>query len=548
LADLGKLPGVFEQVHLVAGVRWRILQNGLRKKHNRWDLFAMIWVMFLSSCLVLCLAVLFFFAGREFLMKNDQGPFALLYWALFVWWQLFPVFVAGFGSNFEFSTLLRFPLSLRAFYLLGLGYGLSDFAAISSICWILSMIAGAATARWSVVPLMCTVSALFVLLNVTMERLVGSWLEKILAKRRSRELFLAVFIVGMVSMNFISVLSQKWGRSIRPLILHYVPYVSWLPGSLAGRAIHGNSLADPHGLWIGMAGLLLWVVVLSALLWHRFAAQYSGEQISDSPGPALLHRKDKKRATSLEMPGFLKPQVAAVIAKEFRYLIRNGFAFLTLVIPPMMVLFFSMQFGPGSPLKGHSLKPTLFFPGIMAYLLLILVSPAYNSFAYEGKGIQTYFMAPVRFRDVLLGKNLFLLLLVTVELALALTMLTYRVGWPGSPMFLATVAGGAFAVVGQLAIANWSSLSFPKKMEIGKMKGQRNSGVAVWTAFGVQFLVGGICAVVLLVGRWTGNPWLPPVAFVALTAAAIGGYVSSLNALDRLAESKKELLIEALTK
>jgi ABC-2 type transport system permease protein len=548
LADLGKLPGVFEQVHLVAGVRWRILQNGLRKKHNRWDLFAMIWVMFLSSCLVLCLAVLFFFAGREFLMKNDQGPFALLYWALFVWWQLFPVFVAGFGSNFEFSTLLRFPLSLRAFYLLGLGYGLSDFAAISSICWILSMIAGAATARWSVVPLMCTVSALFVLLNVTMERLVGSWLEKILAKRRSRELFLAVFIVGMVSMNFVGIASQKWGRSLRPLILHYVPYGSWLPGSLAGRAIRGNSLADPHGLWIGMAGLLLWVVVLSALLWHRFAAQYSGEQISDSPGPALLRKKDKKRAAGFEMPGFLRPQVAAVIAMEFRYLTRNGFAFLTLVIPPMMVLFFSMQFGPGSPLKAHAIKPAMFFPGIMAYLLLILVSPAYNSFAYEGKGIQTYFMAPVRFRDVLLGKNLFLLLLVTVELALALTMLTYRVGWPGTPMFLATVAGGVFAVVGQLAIANWSSLSFPKKMEIGKMKGQRNSGVAVWTAFGVQFLVGSICAVILLLGRWTGNPWLPPVAFVALTAAAIGGYISSLSALDRLAESKKELLIEALSK
>jgi hypothetical protein len=148
----------------------------------------------------------------------------------------------------------------------------------------------------------------------------------------------------------------------------------------------------------------------------------------------------------------------------------------------------------------------------------------------------------------LLGKNLFLVLLVSLELGLALTMLTYRVGWPGTPMFLATVAGGAFAVVGQLAIANWSSLSFPKKMEIGKMKGQRNSGVAVWTAFGVQILVGSICAVILLAGVWTGNPWLPPIAFVALTAAAIGGYVSSLSALDRLAESKKELLIETLSK
>jgi ABC-2 type transport system permease protein len=548
LADVGKLPGVFEQVRLVAGVRWHILKNGLRKKHNRWDLFAMIWVMFFSSCLVLCVAVLFFFGGREFVIKNDLGLFALLYWALFVWWQLFPVFVAGFGSNFEFSTLLRFPLSLRAFYLLGLGYGLSDFGALSSICWILSMIAGAATTQLSIVPLMVAVSVLFVLLNVTMERLIGSWLEKILAKRRSRELFLAVFIVGMVSMNFVSIASQKWGRSIRPLVLHYISYVSWLPGSLAGRAIRGNSLADPHGLLIGMAGLVLWVIVLSALLWQRFAAQYSGEEISDSPGPASLRKKDKKRAAGFEMPGFLRPQVAAVVAKEFRYLKRNGFAFLTLVIPPMMVLFFSMQFGPGSPLKEHSIKPTMFFPGIMAYLLLILVSPAYNSFAYEGKGIQTYFMAPVRFRDVLLGKNLFLVLVVALELGLALTMLTYRVGWPGTPMFLATAAGGAFAVVGQLAIANWSSLSFPKKMEIGKMKGQRNSGVAVWTAFGVQILVGSICAVILLVGTWTGNPWLPPIAFVALTAAAIGGYVSSLSALERLAESKKELLIETLSK
>jgi ABC-2 type transport system permease protein len=548
LADVGHLPGVFEQVRLVAGVRWRILKNGLRKKHNRWDLFAMIWVAFFSSCLVLCLAVLFFFAGRDFVLKNDPGLFALLYWVLFVWWQIFPVFVAGFGSNFEFSTLLRFPLSLRAFYLLGLGYGLSDFAAISSICWILSIILGVATARLSLVPVVLVVSALFVLLNATLERLIASWLEKILAKRRSRELFLAVFVVSMVSMNFVSIASQKWGRSIRPLVQHYISYVSWLPGSLAGRAIRGNTLADPYGLLIGLVGLFLWVIVLSALLWRRFAAQYSGEEISDSPGPALLRKKEKRRAVGPEKPGFLRPQVAAVVAKEFRYLIRNGFAFLTLVIPPIMVLFFSMQFGPGSPLKGHSIKPAMFFPGIMAYLLLILISPAYNSFAYEGKGIQTYFLAPVRFRDVLLGKNLFLVLLVSLELGLSLTMLTYRVGWPGAPMFLATVAGGAFAVVGQLAIANWSSLSFPKKMEIGKMKGQRNSGVAVWTAFGVQILVGGICAVVLLVGTWTGNPWFPPIAFVGLTAAAIGGYVSSLSVLDRLAESKKELLIETLSK
>jgi ABC-2 type transport system permease protein len=548
VADVTRLPGVFEQIALVAGVRWRILTNSLRRKHNRWDLIAMIWVAFFSGCLVIGVAGLFFAGGEEFVRKDGFAWFALLYWAIFVWWQMFPIFVAGFGSHFEFSSLLRFPLSLRAFYLLGLGYGFSDFAALSSICWILSMIAGAAVARWSVVPVMAAVSALFVLLNVTLERLIGSWLEKILAKRRSRELFLAIFILCMVSLNFLHPAIQRWGGRARPELQHYISYLWWTPGSLAGQAISADSLADSHRLLSAFAGLLVWVVVLSGLLWQRFAAQYSGEEISDAPGPAVLRKKQEKRAGGMEWPRFITPPVAAVVAKEFHYLMRNGFAFLTLVIPPVMVLFFTMQFGPGSMLKQHAIKPAMFFPGIMAYLLLILISPAYNSFAYEGKGIQTYFMVPIRFRDVLLGKNLFLLMLVALELGLALIMLTYRVGWPGTPMFLATVSGGTFAVVGQLAIANRSSLSFPKKMEMGRLKGQRNAGIAVWTAFGVQIVIGGICAVILLAARWTGNPWVSPIAFVALTAAALGGYVSSLGALDKLAESKKELLIETLSK
>jgi ABC-2 type transport system permease protein len=548
VADVARLPGVFEQIRLIAGLRWRVLKNSLRRKHNRWDLVAMIWVAFFSGSLVVGVGFAFFAGGLQFVEKNEFAWFALLYWVIFVWWQILPVFVAGFGSNFEFALLLRFPLSLRAFYLLGLGYGFSDFAAISSVCWILAMIAGAGTSRLSIVPLMLVVSLLFILLNVTLERLLGSWLEKLLAKRRSREIFLGVFVISMVSLNFLNVGFQRWGRGGRPAFLKYIPYLWWTPASLASKALGAGVTLDSGGLLVGIAGLLAWVGVLSALLWSRFAAQYSGEEISDTPGPSVLRKREKNLAVTDELPGLLAPQVAAVVVKEFRYLTRNGFAFISLIIPPMMVVFFSMQFGPGSPLKEHSIKPGMFFPAIMAYLLLILVSPAYNSFAYEGKGIQTYFMAPIRFRDVLLGKNLFLVGLVSMELCLSLALLTARVGWPGTPMFLATVTAGAFAVSGQLTIANWSSLSFPKKMEIGKMKGQRNSGVSVWIAFGAQFVVGGICAAILFAGRWTRIPWLPPIAFLALTTATIGGYASSLSALDRLAESKKELLIETLSK
>ena len=96
-----------------------------------------------SGFLVIGLGVAFYTGTYFFLTKGHSSWMALLFWALFLWWQVFPVFVAGFGANFEFRNLLRFPMSLEAFYLLGLGYGFSDFAAVSSICWIGSMIVAA---------------------------------------------------------------------------------------------------------------------------------------------------------------------------------------------------------------------------------------------------------------------------------------------------------------------------------------------------------------------------------------------------------------------
>jgi len=60
---------------------------------------------------------------------------------------------------------------------------------------------------------------------------------------------------------------------------------------------------------------------------------------------------------------------------------------------------------------------------MMAYLILILMAPAYNSFAYEGRGIQTYFTAPLRSAMYFWAKNLMLVSVLSVEIALSLAML-----------------------------------------------------------------------------------------------------------------------------
>jgi ABC-2 type transport system permease protein len=548
VADVAQPLSILGQILAVAALRWRILRNSLTKKNNVLDLIGLIFSGAFAGILVVGLSFAFGIGAYTILSGNQAGWMALLFWGVFAFWQLFPIFAAGFGASFPFRTLLRFPMNLSAFYIIGLAYGLADFSAVASLCWLASMTLGATLAKPGVLPEMLLVVALFVMLNVTLERLIGSWLERLLSRRRTRELFFVLFILSMLSLNFINPAVSRYGASLRPLAQQIIPYLAWLPPSFASKAVVSGAQSNFATFALGSIGLLAYGAVFSVFLWRRFAAQYHGEELSETaaPGPVAKHSAAKEEDAPDRLSA-LSPQVAAIVRKELRYLTRNSFAFFTLIMPPAMVLLFSAQFGGTRPtVSAHAVSSEMLFPGIMAYLVLILMGPAYNCFAFEGRGIQTYFMAPLRFRDVFLGKNLMLLSVLTVEMGLSLVMLAWRIGLPSLPVLVATLAAIVFVVVGQLTLANWSSVNFPRKLEFGRMRGQRQSGMAVLIAFGAQFVFGGVSAIILFSGRWMGNRWLPAEAFALLAAAAVGGYFASLDALSRVAEAKKEVLIEAL--
>src|SRR2546429_7528318 len=209
MADMTPSVSIFEQIRLVAALRWRILRNSLRKRNNRLDLIGLIFTGVFASVLVVGLSFAFYAGAYASISQGRLEWMALLLWGIFLFWQLFPVFVAGFGANFEFRTLLRFPLTLHAFYVIGLAYGFADFSALASVSWLLAMTAGATVAKPGVLPPMLLIVAAFMLLNVTLERLIGSWLERLLARRRTRELFLGLFVLSMISLNFLSPLMQR---------------------------------------------------------------------------------------------------------------------------------------------------------------------------------------------------------------------------------------------------------------------------------------------------------------------------------------------------
>jgi hypothetical protein len=115
MADLAGHISLADQIRLVAGLRWRMLINGLHKKNNVLDLIGMAFVALFGLILVIGPSVAFYFAGYSFVSEGRLQWLAVPFWAIFVFWQLIPVFAAGFGSRFEFRTLLRFPFSPSAF-------------------------------------------------------------------------------------------------------------------------------------------------------------------------------------------------------------------------------------------------------------------------------------------------------------------------------------------------------------------------------------------------------------------------------------------------
>jgi hypothetical protein len=547
LADLIRVPGVAAQIRLVAGLRWRILRNGLRRKSNRLDLIGMIFAGIFAAFLIFGVSTGFFAGTRYVLTKDHASWIAFLFWAIFLCWQVFPVLVAGFGAAFEFRTLLRFPLSLRAFYLIGLAYGFAELSAVAGTCWIVAMLLSAALVRPSVLPLMTAIAGLFLLLNVTLERLLASWIERLFARRRTREVFLGLFVLAMICVQFVGPLLNRYGEALRRFASHLLIYLAPFPPSLAGRAISDFLQQDWAGVLGSFAGLLGFAAALSFLLWLRFSAQYRGEELSETSAPVPQRPRARQESSGAFVLDRLSPQAGAIVRKELCYLLRNGFALLSLLFPPVLVLLFSSPFAGSrrEPFR-HGLSPAMLFPAMMVYIVFILITPAYNCFAFESRGIQTYFTAPLRFRHVFLAKNLVLALVLIFDLSLCIAVFAFSAGLPSLPQFIATLVAIVFAVAGQFAIANWSSLCFPRKLVFGQMRNQRQSGMAVLIAFGVQIVFAGVGAVILFAGRWTQDAWLPAEVFAMLSVAAVLGYFASLDSLSELAERKKEALIETL--
>jgi ABC-2 type transport system permease protein len=551
VAGLTFSPDMRGQFAAIARVRWQLFVNSMRTIRGRMEVVARGFIFFGFGMGAIIGSIGLGFSAWYFVSSGRVDWLPLLLWSVFLFWQLFPVMASAFTENLDSSNLLRFPLTFPSYFLIRIAYGSLDPSTAMGSLWLLGMSIGIACASPPLFVIAAPVLLLFAIFNILLARMFFTWVERWLAQRKIREIFGVLFLFMVIGFQFIGPLVRHYGnRSHQPavsrVVVETLPVERLLPPGLAAQVI-AHFLRAEYALAFGSIALLCaYTLAVLWLLNLRLRAQYRGENLSEAVARTAAPAAKQEIQLGWEVPG-VSSSVSAVLEKEIHYLSRSGPMLFTLLMPVVVLLIFRFSSGKtdsAGGLLGHS--SDLAFPVGAAYTLLILTNLVYNSFGADAAGMQFYFVSPVRFREILLGKNLTHSLVLVVEMVLVWIGASLMYRPPSFDVLLATITGVFFALVVNLTAGNLFSVYTPKKVDLSTLGRQRASQITALASLGIQAVVLGLCALAILVARAYQHIWLAAIIFVALAAVALAIYFLVLNRIDATALQRREAMITEL--
>jgi ABC-2 type transport system permease protein len=419
--------------------------------------------------------------------------------------------------------------------------------------WVTGIATGITVAAPALFPLVVLICLVFAALNILFAQMIFAWLERWLATRRTREIMGILFFFFVIGIQFLAPAERHFIHgghvTFGPLILSVLPIERLLPPGLAAAAIENAAGSNLAGAAASLALLSAFALLFFWLLQIRLRKQFRGESFSEEPARSSAAKQKAGVPAGFGFEVFSGP-VTAILEKEFHYLSRSGPMLFSFVMPVVVLLLLRFS-GPGAGHGGENFlvkAPDLAFPIAAAYSLLILTNLVYNSFGADGMGIQFFFIAPVRFREVVLAKNLahsVVLALVTFFVWLVVCLM-FRP--PSLSITLATISGILFALPINLAAGDLLSVYSPKKMDSAILGRQRLPTLTVFASLGVQIIVIGLASLNLLLARHFGEIWIATPVFLALAGGTFVTYSLLLRRIDAIALDRREVLIPELSR
>jgi ABC-2 type transport system permease protein len=537
-------------------MRGRMVANSVRSVHGAFEFGARGVAFIIYTIMGLSLGF-GLGAGAFSLMSSGHGQFlSALFWIVFLVWQVLPIALASFQEQFDLSGLLRFPVNFGSFYLLNLVFGLVDVSTIlGSIC-CLGILTGITVARPVLFGWTAFVLAVFALFNILLARTVLAWVDRWLAKRRTREVVSAIFLLLMLSLQLLNpALHQNRYRGMKNSANHaagrevfnelpgwakpVIAVVPWLPPGLAAQCIYLQATEKTPAALESLGVLGLFILATGSVLGVRLRAEFRGERLSDTPAARKRNESDSKWLIDGSGP------IAAVMEKEIRTIPRSMPLLFAIGAPLLTVLVISTLFRNGS-IGG---RPFQFaFPLCVCYALLGFTQMIFNNLGAEGTGIQMLFLSPTPIRTVLLAKNLLHGLLFAMVAFLAGVLAALRLGEPDLALLATTAAWVLFALPMNLAAGNLLSLTMPYRVNLGRISRQRGSQASALVSMLIQAAVMGCGVAVLELCTYFDKRWLAAPCLLALAGVALVGWLQVLKYSDSLANRNRDNLIGTLAK
>ena len=554
------------QYGALAAMRWAIFRNAMRSSMGAFEIGARTITYLIYGATGLAMSVGVAVGAYAMIATDKMALLPLLYWAVFLIWQLLPVMLASFQEQFDLSVLLRFPVGFGSYFLLFLLFGLVDVSTITGGLCTLGLWVGITAAEPSAALKAALGLAVFSAFNIVLTRAVFAWIDRWLAQRRTREILGGVFLLGVLAVQAFNPAlyrSRHEGRvhrrehmaeqqrrlaELRPWLEKADAVQRWLPPGLAARMVQASR--QPEILFESTGMLAAYALAAGVVLGARLRSEYAGESLGEAPAnarPAARtgHAPD---STTARAPGAgfagARP-VAAVIEKELRVLLRTMPLLYAVGAPLILVLVFSGVFirnGPQTP------SFPLALPVCLVYAQLGFTQLFYNNLGAEGAGVQLYFLSPTPMGTVLLGKNIFHAALFALVAATATLLATLRLGVPQPAVLAASGAWLLFALPANLLAGNIFSLTMPYRVNPGRLTRQRGSQANALLSLLVQAVIIAIGAVVFAITWWTGRHWVAAPVFLALSGVAWFCWRMGLRKAGDLAARNKDELLEKLAK
>jgi ABC-2 type transport system permease protein len=375
--------------------------------------------------------------------------------AVCVYWQAMPILSASMGSALDMRKLMVYPVPHAQLFQVEVLLRLTTGAEM------LMVLVGSVAGMFHRGPVAGCLSLPAVLLYVVFNLLLASGtrslLERLLSRRRVRELLLfLIFMVWMLPrFLFVTGHHLQWTGNWNRLM----ESAAWPWTAAAWAALGHSELASLLSLagWIVLAGWFGRTQFERNLRFDAVAALATPQTSGASPVQAAAEAFYRFPARWLPDP------LAAVVEKELRSLARTpryrmvfvmGFSFGLMIWLPMIL---------GNRADRNITLSHHFLTVVSVYALTLLGQVSFwNCFGFDRSASLIYFAAPQPLAKVIAGKNVAALVFIYLEVFILAGVTSLFGVNPGAGQMLETLLVVGVCSLYMLALGNISSVQYPR--------------------------------------------------------------------------------------